>query len=149
MSKTPTRVGEWNGYSVSVPNNELINSPQSHILAGLNYRFSALTRSDTHPHLKDGTVYRQVRPTRLDKIKNFPHEVRGGGVIGRLSDYTPEGRRCHQASARKAGAFPMGVLVPTAYRIGIVNLSLRLWLCATLRHFLPRGLSITHRRQLR
>ena len=28
-----------------------------------------------HPHLKNGTAYRQVRPTKLDKIKNFHLEV--------------------------------------------------------------------------
>ena len=25
----------------------------------------------TEPHLEDGSAYRQLRPTRLDKIKNF------------------------------------------------------------------------------
>ena len=32
------------------------------------------------PHLKDGSVYRPLRPTRLDKIKNFHVEVRSGPV---------------------------------------------------------------------
>ena len=27
--------------------------------------------SQSHPHLEDGSVYRQLRPTRLDKIKNL------------------------------------------------------------------------------
>ena len=34
------------------------------------------------PHLKDGSAYRQNRPTKPDKIKNFSHQVRSGGVIG-------------------------------------------------------------------
>ena len=29
--------------------------------------------SQPHPHLEDGTVYRPVRPTELDKIKNLSH----------------------------------------------------------------------------
>ena len=44
--------------------------------------------SQPHPHLEDGTVYRPVRSTILDKIKNFLHQIRSGGVIGRLPDYT-------------------------------------------------------------
>ena len=35
-----------------------------------------------HPHLEDGTAYRQVRPTKLDKIKNLHVEVQVGGVSG-------------------------------------------------------------------
>ena len=34
-----------------------------------------LRSSQDNPQFKDGTVYRQVRPTRLDKIKNFRAEV--------------------------------------------------------------------------
>ena len=30
------------------------------------------------PHLKDGSVYRQNRPTKLDEIKNFHLEVQVG-----------------------------------------------------------------------
>jgi len=37
--------------------------------------------SQPHPQLKDGTVYRQDRPTKLDKIKNLSHQVRVGGVV--------------------------------------------------------------------
>ena len=31
--------------------------------------------------LKDGTAYRQVRPTKLDKIKNLSHQVHLDAVI--------------------------------------------------------------------
>ena len=34
------------------------------------------------PHLEDGSVYRQNRPTRLDEIKNFHIEVQSGAVTG-------------------------------------------------------------------
>ena len=32
------------------------------------------------PHFKDGSVYRQLRPTRLDKIKNFHPQVQISAV---------------------------------------------------------------------
>ena len=36
--------------------------------------------SQAHPHLKNGTAYRQVRPTKLDKIKNLPDQVQVGDL---------------------------------------------------------------------
>ena len=39
-----------------------------------------LRSSQDHPQFKDSTVYRQVRPTRLDEIKNLHLEVQAGGV---------------------------------------------------------------------
>ena len=36
------------------------------------------------PHLEDGSVYRQNRPTTPPKIKNFHVEVQAGFVIGGL-----------------------------------------------------------------
>ena len=32
------------------------------------------------PHLEDGSVYRPLRPTRLDEIKNFHLAVQASGV---------------------------------------------------------------------
>ena len=43
--------------------------------------------SKGHRQFKDGTAYRQVRPTKLDKIKNFPDQVQSNNVISRLSAY--------------------------------------------------------------
>ena len=37
-------------------------------------------RLKTHPHLEDGSAYRQLRPTKLDKIKNFHVEVQADTV---------------------------------------------------------------------
>ena len=37
-------------------------------------------RLQPHPHLEDGSAYRQLRPTKLDKIKNFCAEVQVGLV---------------------------------------------------------------------
>ena len=37
------------------------------------------------PHLEDGTTYRPLRPTKLDKIKNLHLEVQAGGVVRPLS----------------------------------------------------------------
>ncbi len=54
------------------------------------------------PHLKDGSVYRQNRPTRLDEIKNFHAAVQAGavgmgassiacgGTFGSLIAWTPQ-----------------------------------------------------------
>ena len=39
----------------------------------------------SQPHLEDGSTYRALRPTKLDKIKNFPGQVQSSGVV----DYTP------------------------------------------------------------
>ena len=67
-------------------------------------------RLQAQPHFKDGTAYRQVRPTKLDKIKNLLDQVRSGGVIGRLST-TPE-RRSYQAPVLSAGVVAICVVVP-------------------------------------
>ncbi len=40
-----------------------------------------LRSSQSHPQLEDGSAYRQLRPTKLDKIKNLYHCVRLGAVI--------------------------------------------------------------------
>ena len=37
--------------------------------------------SQSQPHFEYGTAYRQVRPTKLDKIKNFQNHLYVGGVI--------------------------------------------------------------------
>ena len=37
------------------------------------------------PHLEDSSVYRPLRPTLLDKIKNFRPEVRARSVVGPAS----------------------------------------------------------------
>ena len=42
------------------------------------------------PQLKDSSAYRQLRPTKLDKIKNLFHHIHSGGVIG-LSPELPGG----------------------------------------------------------
>ena len=38
-------------------------------------------RLQPHPHLEDGSAYRQLRPTRLDKIKNFHLDLPIGRMI--------------------------------------------------------------------
>ena len=37
------------------------------------------------PHLKDGSAYRQNRPTKLDKIKNFSDQVQTNSLTKPLS----------------------------------------------------------------
>ena len=38
------------------------------------------------PHFEDSTTYRALRPTKLDKIKNFSHQVRRG-IVARSPRY--------------------------------------------------------------
>ena len=47
-----------------------------------NSKSGTREKSQPHPHLKDGTVYRQVRSTKLDKIKNLFHHLHFGSVTG-------------------------------------------------------------------
>ena len=49
----------------------------------IRIKLLGLRSSQGHPQFKNGTVYRQVRPTRLDEIKNFHPEVQLGAVSGR------------------------------------------------------------------
>ena len=35
----------------------------------------------SQPQFENGSVYRPIRPTRLDKIKNFHLELRSGSVV--------------------------------------------------------------------
>ena len=44
------------------------------------YRDPSQERSQSQPQLEDGSVCCQLRPTRLDKIKNFYAEVLAAGV---------------------------------------------------------------------
>ena len=44
------------------------------------YLPSRITVRRAQPQFKDGSVYRQNRPTRLDKIKNLRAAVQAGGV---------------------------------------------------------------------
>ena len=46
----------------------------------IRIKLLGLRSSQGHPQFKNGTVYRQVRPTRLDEIKNFHLEVHVGAV---------------------------------------------------------------------
>ena len=57
--------------------------------------------SQSHPKFKDGSAYRQLRPTRLDKIKNFPLVLQTGPVVKSIS------LSYHAASngARQSNAF--------------------------------------------
>ena len=57
------------------------------------------------PQFKDGSVYRQNRPSKLDKIRNLRVEVDSSGVIGRTLRLTR--RMNSQAPADEAGAFPL------------------------------------------
>ena len=41
---------------------------------------AALRDSEAHPQLEDSSAYRQLRPTRLDKIKNLHGAVQAGGI---------------------------------------------------------------------
>ena len=52
------------------------------------------------PHLEDGSVYRQNRPTRLDEIKNFHVEVQTGRVVQPSSP--PIGGRSVEGGARSS-----------------------------------------------
>ena len=45
----------------------------------------AIALSQAYTHLKYGSAYRQLRPTRLDKIKNLSDSVRAGAVTLPLS----------------------------------------------------------------
>ena len=47
------------------------------------------------PHLEDGSVYRQNRPTQLDKIKNLHSQIRSGPVVG-FSSHTVSDEACHE-----------------------------------------------------
>ena len=49
-------------------------------------------RLQSQPNFEDGSVYRQLRPTRLDKIKNLYHYFRFGSVIVHLPCFAPVGR---------------------------------------------------------
>ena len=48
----------------------------------IRIKLLGLRSSQGHPQFKNGTVYRQVRPTRLDEIKNFHLDLRSGPVVG-------------------------------------------------------------------
>ena len=52
------------------------------------YVFGVRTGLQSNCQLDGGTVYSPLRPTRLDKIKNFPDQVHSNGVTSRLSDHT-------------------------------------------------------------
>ena len=41
---------------------------------------STVISQPSQPHLKDGAIYRPLRPTRLDKIKNLSDQVRAGAL---------------------------------------------------------------------
>ena len=49
----------------------------------IRIKLLGLRSSQGHPQFKNGTVYRQVRPTKLDKIKNFRVAVQLGTVSGK------------------------------------------------------------------
>ena len=62
--------------------------------------------------------------TKLDKVKNLSHQVRGGGVIGLLSDHTQ--RIKLPRPCLRTGAFPVGGLGARACRTANFSLGLRL-----------------------
>ena len=43
-----------------------------------------LRSAQDYPQFKDGTVYRQVRPTKLDKIKNLHIEIQASSLTWTL-----------------------------------------------------------------
>ena len=46
----------------------------------IRIKLLGLRSSQGHPQFENGTVYRQVRPTRLDEIKNFHAAVQADGT---------------------------------------------------------------------
>ena len=67
-----------------VPSNDLDELSLPSFLLGFRARetwpdLSELLQS--HPQFKEGTAYRQLRPTRLDKIKNLHLAGQVGAVI--------------------------------------------------------------------
>ena len=48
----------------------------------IRIKLLGLRSSQGHPQFKNGTVYRQVRPTKLDQIKNLHVEARSGSKVG-------------------------------------------------------------------
>ena len=55
-------------------------------------------RLQPHPHLEDGSAYRQLRPTRLDEIKNFHAETPVGPVAKPTSLSYPRCKRTRQSN---------------------------------------------------
>ena len=61
--------------------------------------------SQSHHQLKLGTAFSQVRPTRLDEIKNLHHYFRFGGVIVHLPA-SPGGETQPGATGSPSGTVP-------------------------------------------
>ncbi len=59
----------------------------------IRIKLLGLRSSQGHPQFKNGTVYRQVRPTRLDKIKNLFAEIPADALVGGT---WPDSQQCSE-----------------------------------------------------
>ena len=86
--KSGPRQDPWVGYRMPGKTPELEESKTKVLIeilhsspqAGLNSRTEGLSSQAAQPEFEDGSAYRQLRPTRLDEIKNFHIEVQAGPV---------------------------------------------------------------------
>ena len=71
----------------------------------IRIKLLGLRSSQGHPQFKNGTVYRHVRPTRLDKIKNFRIEVQVSPVGWQPTLARAQMRRVAGQSSQRLGFY--------------------------------------------